>query len=164
MRPRPPALAAVALLLAFALTGCAAPVPSWDPAPAVGLDAADRAALAGVPDRAAEAVGVRDPDAVDCWLPSAHPVDPAATVLGSDEAAQEAPADAAAPGPAEAAFRVLCRVSFAEAGESRWRDAICLGDPARSPAVAGCYMWAYYEGAPGFPDEPAVRLPIPAAR
>lgn len=156
-----PPFAAAALIAVLALTGCAAgePGPSWAPQPADRLSAADLAALAGVPALAASAVGVTETEFVDCWVPSEHPVDPADTVLGSDVLSPELTGTPRA--ASEAAFRILCRVGFTEAGENRWRDAICVGEPARTPSVDGCYMWAYYDGTPGFEDAPATRLPPP---
>lgn len=75
-----------------------------------------------------------DAESVDCWAPSDHMID-------------------------DSQFRVICRVHYEQAGQSRYRDLICVGDLTRTPVVEYCYEWAPYSDTPAFEDYPAFALP-----
>jgi hypothetical protein len=117
--PRAALAAAVLVGALLGVSGCAPAAPSSPQLLEVQSVAAESSDVEGTVD------------AVDCWDPESHIVDPATDAE---------------------VFRVLCRVHYDQAGTERWRDMTCIGDLAGRPVLEYCYPWLPYDGVPTFED------------
>lgn len=131
----------------LALTGCAVapatgPARASAPASATPLSTRDKAALTDLDQAAGSSADVIGHiTRVDCWTPSEHLIDGAASA---------------------GTFSVICRVHYDQSNVHRYKDMTCIGDFYKTPMLTRCYRWAYYSAEPTFQDGKRLASPPPS--